>query len=113
VRTVTAAMLRDLGYRVQDVATGEAALTALADDDAIQIVMTDVVMSGMNGIQLAAAALAAHPDLSVLFISGYMDQIGGTLPREHRLLQNPFSAADLYHAIEAEVKERGAVLSRA
>jgi signal transduction histidine kinase/ActR/RegA family two-component response regulator len=113
VRTVTAAMLRDLGYRVQDVATGEAALTALADDDAIQIVMTDVVMSGMNGIQLAAAALAAHPDLSVLFISGYMDQIGGTLPREHRLLQKPFSAADLYHAIEAEVKERGAVLSRA
>jgi signal transduction histidine kinase len=113
VRTVTAAMLRDLGYSVHDVESGEAALVALAKDDTIEVLLTDLVMSGMNGIQLATTVRAAHPDLSVLFISGYADEIAGTLGPGDRLIQKPFVAAELYHAIEAALAQRRRVLSKA
>jgi signal transduction histidine kinase len=113
VRAVTASMLQDLGYHVHDVATGQAALAALAADPGIRIMVTDVVMPGMNGIQLATTARAAHPGLSIVYISGYTDQIGGTLRSGERLLQKPFGAADLYHLIEVELAERRGVLSGA
>jgi CheY-like chemotaxis protein len=113
VRAVTAAMLQDLGYDVRDVACGEAALEALAEHDDIDILVTDLAMSGMNGIQLAAAVRAARSDLAVVFISGYADQIEGRLGPDDRLLAKPFAATDLLRAVEAELAERSGVLSKA
>ncbi len=109
VRAVTAAILQDLGYNVRNVATGEAALAILADDEGIDILMTDLVMPGMNGIRLAAAARAARPDLSILFISGFVDQIGGAPGPEDRLLRKPFSQSEMYYFVEAELAERRGV----
>jgi signal transduction histidine kinase len=106
VRAVTVAMLADLGYRVRDAGSGEAALKLLAADPGTEILLTDLVMSGMNGSQLAAAARARRPDLSVVFISGYADQIGDTWTPNDRLIRKPFSADDLYRTIEAVVAER-------
>jgi signal transduction histidine kinase len=113
VRSVTAAMLQDLGYNVRDVATGEAALTALGRDNSFDALLTDLVMSGMNGFQLATAARVAQPGLSVVFMSGYGDQIGGTLNPGDRLVQKPFTAEQLHLAIEAELAARRGVLSKA
>jgi two-component SAPR family response regulator len=67
----------------------------------------------MNGTQLAAAARAARPDLSIMFISGYAEQVGGALGSDDRLVRKPFSAADLHRAIEAELGARQRVPSRA
>lgn len=111
VRAVTAAMLRDLGYKVRDVGSGEAALAVLAQDAGTDILLTDLVMPGMNGSQLAAAARASQRDLSIVFISGYGDQIGDALTHSDRLIRKPFNAGDLHGAIEAELLERRGVLS--
>jgi signal transduction histidine kinase/CheY-like chemotaxis protein len=113
VRAVTAAMLQDLGYHVRNVASGDEALAVLAQDGGVDLLLTDLVMSGMNGTQLAAAARAAHPDVSIVFISGYADQVGGALSPDDRLVRKPFGAADLHRAIEAALDERRRVLSKA
>ncbi len=113
VRAVTAAMLQDLGYQVRDVASASEALSILHSEPGIDLLLTDLVMSGMNGTQLAAAARAARADLPVLFISGYVDQVGGALRPNDRLVRKPFGAADLHQAIEAELVARRPVLSKA
>jgi two-component system, cell cycle sensor histidine kinase and response regulator CckA len=60
------------GYRVFDAPNGAVALEAAARHDGpIHLLLTDVIMPGMNGRQLADALLAVRPDLKVLFTSGY------------------------------------------
>ena len=74
VRRVTAARLRSLGYEVIEADNGAAAFPLLAAHPKIAMIFTDVVMpGGMNGDELAEAALAARPDLKVLFTSGYAE----------------------------------------
>ena len=95
VRRVTTARLRSLGYEVIEADSGAAALRLLAAHPTIAMLFTDVVMAGgMNGDELAEAALAAKPDLKVLFTSGYAE------PSVARLgagawLKKPYTAADL------------------
>jgi signal transduction histidine kinase/CheY-like chemotaxis protein len=113
VRTVTAAMLQDLGYTVRDVGGGDAALDVLAHDVPVDILLTDLAMPGMNGTQLATIAKACRPDLSIVFISGYADQIGDTVSPGGHLIRKPFRADELYRTIEAVIAERQGVLSRA
>jgi CheY-like chemotaxis protein len=110
VRAVTAEMLQDLGYKVRDVDSGEAALRVLTDNGDIDILLTDLVMPGMNGSQLAVAAKARWPNLSIVFISGYADQVGDTMGHDNRLIRKPFDASDLYRTIEAAMGERQSVL---
>ncbi|GAB1584095.1 MULTISPECIES: PAS domain-containing hybrid sensor histidine kinase/response regulator [Phyllobacteriaceae] len=71
VLTLTAQMLRDLGYRVVEARGGEEALGALSAVPAIGLLFTDVVMPDINGLRLAEAALERRPDLKVLFTTGY------------------------------------------
>jgi signal transduction histidine kinase/ActR/RegA family two-component response regulator len=113
VRSMTVDMLDELGYRVRSVESGEAALRVLADDSGIQLLLTDLVMPGMNGSQLAALARGRRPGLAVVFISAYADQAGDTLEPGDRLVRKPFRASDLYEAIEAALVERQDALSRA
>ncbi len=113
VRAVTAAMLRDLGYHVRDVASGSEAVAVLNSDVAIDVLMTDLVMSGMNGIQLAAVVRTARPGLPIIYISGYVDQMSDAFALNDRLIRKPFGAADLYQAIEAELAAARRVLSKA
>ena len=113
VRAVTVMMLQDFGYTVHDVGSGEAALEILTREVNTDILVTDLVMPGMNGSQLATAAKARWADLSIVFISGYADQIGDTLTFGDRLIRKPFSADVLYQTIEAVLAERQGALSRA
>ena len=95
VRRVTAARLRSLGYEVIEADSGAAALRLLATHPKIAMLFTDIVMpGGMNGDELAEAALDAKPDLKVFFTSGYAE------PAVARLgagawLKKPYAAADL------------------
>ena len=113
VRAVTAAMLQDLGYNVRHVDCGEAALMVMAQDAGIDILLTDLVMPGMNGSRLAALARSSHTDLSVVFISGYADQIEGALEPGDRVIRKPFTATDLYNTVETALGERQRVPSSA
>ncbi|HVY17678.1 MAG TPA: ATP-binding protein [Rhodopila sp.] len=106
VRAVAATMLADLGYTVREAGSGESALAMLERDGAIDVLMTDLVMPGMNGSQLAAAARERRPDLPVLFVSGYADPLDEAWSLNHPLIRKPFGAADLHRAVEAALAER-------
>jgi len=61
---------------VLDAASGEAAMTtALEHPEPIHLLLTDVVLHGMNGMQLYERWLRPHPESSVLFTSGYTDDV--------------------------------------
>jgi len=76
VRAVTRQLLERNGYTVMEAADGPAAL-ALVDGEAggrhIDLLLTDVIMSGMSGRELADKLRARRPNVRVLFMSGYTD----------------------------------------
>jgi CheY-like chemotaxis protein len=76
VRLTTAEILTGLGYAVVQAASGHAALEILDQNGMIDVLLTDVVMTGMSGPDLARQAEAARPNLPIVFITGYADPAG-------------------------------------
>ncbi|MDZ7670318.1 MAG: ATP-binding protein [Gammaproteobacteria bacterium] len=99
VRKHVAAQLSRLGYDIKEAASAAAALEILDSGWTVDLLFTDVVMpGGMNGKQLADAALLRQPGLKVLFTSGYtVDAIvhQGRLDPGVHLLGKPYRRADL------------------
>ena len=93
VRLSTADMLSDLGYRVVEAASAEEALSVIEAKAHLDLVVTDHLMPGMSGTDLARAVRARRPDLPVLIVSGYaeMDGVAPDLPR----LTKPFRRDEL------------------
>ncbi|HEX2150376.1 MAG TPA: response regulator, partial [Stellaceae bacterium] len=72
VRAVAAAMLAEAGYDVIEAGSGGAALDLLENPDLdIALMVADIVMPGMNGVELAHAVRGRHPEMPVLFVTGY------------------------------------------
>ncbi len=103
VRDTAVRHLRALGYKVIEAADGKSALQELETVPEIDLLFTDVIMSGgMDGRQLAQAALAKRPDLKVLFTSGFPgDGSGedGAPDMEAPLLSKPYRKKTLAHAV--------------
>ena len=97
VRLSTADMLVDLGYVVVETASAEEAVRVLARGDAFDAVITDHLMPGMTGTDLARHIQAVRPQLPVLLVSGYAEAEGVDidLPR----LTKPFRKDDLASAL--------------
>jgi PAS domain S-box-containing protein len=99
VREVTQAQLESLGYSVTACASANEALTLAAGHDRpLHLLLTDVVMPGMNGRELAARLAATRPGLRVLFASGYGEDViarHGVVEPGVLLLKKPFSVACL------------------
>jgi signal transduction histidine kinase len=99
VRGVTARMLQALGFRVLEAESAEQAQELEAKSPlAIDVLVTDVVMTGMGGLALAKAMQARRPELKVLFISGYSEEAvrnEGALRPGTRFMPKPFGLADL------------------
>jgi CheY-like chemotaxis protein len=70
-REMTAMALGNLGYAVKTCDSPEAALASAAKTPPVELLMTDVVMSKMNGVDLAAEIRRLVPNIKVLFCSGY------------------------------------------
>jgi signal transduction histidine kinase/CheY-like chemotaxis protein len=98
VRSSTAEMLRELGYEVVEAGSGEEALR-LIELQRVEIVVTDHLMPGITGTDLAHRIRSRSPRLPVLIISGYadLDRISPELPR----LSKPFRQKDLAEALSA------------
>ncbi len=98
VRTFAERVLREAGYDVLVAENGDQALELLRAFGRVDLVVTDVMMPGMNGRQLRDALLADQPDLRVLFISGYTgDAISdrGLIDSSMAFLQKPFTVDSL------------------
>ncbi|MER8517725.1 PAS domain S-box protein [Mesorhizobium sp. M1060] len=92
VRQLTMQMLEDLDYSVISAENGVEGLRILEDRGDVSLLLTDVVMPGMNGREFADAAVELRPDLRVLFTSGYArDAIvrNGIIDPNVQLLQKP------------------------
>jgi PAS domain S-box-containing protein len=91
--------LSDLGYRVSTAASGEEAL-ALVEDERLEpdLVVTDVVMPGMSGAEMAERLRADRPGLRVIYMSGYPDDAiaqHGVLGQNTPFMQKPFTVRSL------------------
>lgn len=98
VRRFVVRALREAGYDVRSAPSGDAALEAIGADSAVDLVLTDVVMPGLSGHDLAERLALAHPETPVLFMSGYVDDhlLQETFEdRPESLLRKPFTSAQL------------------
>jgi signal transduction histidine kinase len=95
VRQVAAAMVEEIGYEVVSVDSGQAALKAL-EGQHFALLLTDVVMPGMSGVELARRVRQLHPKLPILFASGYADvQTFGAELTDERVLKKPYRIAEV------------------
>jgi two-component system, cell cycle sensor histidine kinase and response regulator CckA len=106
-------MLWRAGYEVLEASDAAEALTLAAQPGApVQLLLTDVVMPGMNGYELAEALTAAHPQVKVLFMSGYTDRAlfesTGRSLGDAPLLRKPFTQFKLTNKV-AEMLEESSV----
>jgi two-component system, cell cycle sensor histidine kinase and response regulator CckA len=105
VREVTARALRAGGYRVTVAANGDDALDAAARlPGELHLLVTDVVMPGMDGRALADELRRLHPGLRVLYVSGYTQDVishHGVLDAGVELLPKPFTTAALLARVRA------------
>ncbi len=103
VRLVANKFLQNSGYTVLQAANGDEALHLCAMySNPIHLLVTDVVMPKMDGRQLAEQLLLLRPNIRVLYMSGYTDDImrqHGVLAADTMLLSKPFSADTLAHKV--------------
>jgi signal transduction histidine kinase/ActR/RegA family two-component response regulator len=112
VRGVVLATLRRAGYQVLEAADGMSALKLAQSAGPIDLLLTDIVMPGLNGREVADRLRADRPGLSVLFMSGYADHAifgAESLGPETPYLAKPFTASDLLSRIQQTLDARSTV----
>ena len=105
VRDVATRILTQHGYKVLVASSGDAA-SALIDShpSTIDLMLTDVVMPGLTGRELAEQVLEARPEIRVLYMSGYPESViasQGVLDQGISFVSKPFNAADLLEHVRA------------
>lgn len=99
VRMSTADMLSDLGYEVLEAGSGEEAVDMVRTTRTIDILVTDHLMPGMNGVELALRAQSVRPGLPVLLVSGYAEVEG--IDADRPRLNKPFRKDELAASLQA------------
>ena len=115
VKNLVSEVLRKSGYQVMEFVNGREALArAKRHGGLIHLLVTDVVMPGMSGIELARQLALGRPEMRVLFISGYTDDLverQGVLQPGRAFLQKPFTPDTLLRKVrellDAPLGDRG------
>ncbi len=108
VRTFAARALRNKGYTVMEADCGETGLEMVRNHGTFDLIITDVIMPGMNGPSMIERIMQNHSDIKVIFISGYAEDVfmhSYGAERSFNFLAKPFTLKQL----ASKVKE---VLSR-
>ena len=103
VRELVCEMLSEHGYRITSAADPRDVLEMLAGGPNVDLLISDVVMPGMNGPELYEQLIVQMPDLKVVYVSGYPVNPGlrgGTVEDEVMYLQKPFTAEALLERIK-------------
>lgn len=105
VRNIVRIVLTRFGYKVLEAANGNEALEVVRTyEQPIQVLLTDVVMPGMHGPEVARAIAHKMPEIRVIFMSGYVDDARtreGLADSTSSFIQKPFSSDDLAHKVRA------------
>ena len=105
VSALSQELLISLGFTVTHVASAEAALGALADSRAIDLVLSDIMMpGGVSGLQLAREIRRRKPDIPVILTTGNIESAADMKDGEFGLLPKPFTRETLAHAMGVDVK---------
>lgn len=110
VRRVASRLLARNGYEIREAANGAEALRMLSEANGeIDLLVTDIIMPEMGGLELARRVSSEFPSLPILLISGYSDseELGQSIPAELDLLQKPFSGTELTAAVAHCLARRG------
>jgi CheY-like chemotaxis protein len=103
MRKLTRKMLEEHGFKVLEGIDGADALAVIAADSArIDLALTDVVMKGMNGPELVLRLMDSHPEMKVVYMSGYTGELVAHqgLQSGIRLLEKPFTRSALLKIID-------------
>jgi signal transduction histidine kinase/ActR/RegA family two-component response regulator len=105
VRWIIAQDLQEIGYVVTEADSGRAALDILEQNAPCDLMVADLVMPGLSGLDTLRLARRTRPDLKVLFASGYADlsRFGGNLS-SHTLLKKPFKPETLAEAVQTALQ---------
>ncbi len=96
VRRLIEDSLEQNGYRVVSAANGDEALAILdRSDNPPDLVVSDIVMTGISGLELARQLRERFPDLPILLVSGYADERVDSAVAGTELLSKPFTSEDL------------------
>ena len=102
VRSFVAEVLVDAGYRCSLAADGDEAIASLRDDPSIDLLLTDVGLPYMTGRELADVAREMHPELPILFMTGYAENAANRqsfLGEGMDLISKPFHIDELLQKI--------------
>jgi signal transduction histidine kinase/CheY-like chemotaxis protein len=99
VRLFAASCLESLGYRVIAVAGGQAAIDTVASGTAVDLVLVDLVMPEIDGVEAMRAIHAERPNLKYLYMTGYVGP-AKLDPTEQRVLKKPFTITELATKVE-------------
>jgi signal transduction histidine kinase len=105
VRWIIAQDLQEIGYVVTEADSGRAALAILEQDTPCDLMVADLVMPELSGLDTLRLARRTRPDLKVLFASGYADlsRFGANLA-SHSLLKKPFKLETLAEAVQTALQ---------
>jgi DNA-binding response OmpR family regulator len=99
-------MLRQSGYGVVEAESGQAALDALGRGEIYDLVVIDVAMPGLSGVDTVGRARERWPALRVLYISGYADIADAELQAgDDPMLKKPFRLTELTAAVRDAIKQ--------
>lgn len=104
LRKLISNMLKELGHNVLTANTPDDAISLCKTADPPDLLLTDVIMPEMNGAELRDRILKIHPNLQVLFMSGYTDNVisrHGVLDENINFIQKPFRFKELSQKIQA------------
>ena len=101
--------IEHLGYNVLLASSGHEALKVVEEHDGkLDLLLTDIMMPNMNGLELAETVVADNPDVKVLFMSGYLQSAfdsRNTLSFKKSFIQKPFSFKTLTTHIKKALNE--------
>ena len=98
VRGVLADMLAELGFQVTEAGTPDDALSMVGRLRGLDLLITDILMPGMDGWTLAEQVRVTHPDLPIMYITGYSADADRPVERA-RVVRKPFTQRSLVDAL--------------
>jgi len=101
VRRATVSALEEIGHRAIACSDGSAALALVRGGTAVDLIVSDVVMPGLSGPELANALEECNRSVPILFVTGYAATEAGDRLNRHRVLRKPFTIAQLSAAVSA------------